>query len=202
MSDTRHLIRFDGVGQLEQELLSMAKAVPMIMARALNRAGTAGKTAMVRAITADMGIAAKNVNRVILVDKANRSEPRLTLTISGARLPVIAFSPTGPKEPSRGKGRGISWRGPDGKRQREPHAFFATMNSGHRGVFVRQGKSRSRKGLPAHFPGLPIRELMGASIPHVAEKKMPVFEAAALDAFQKSVKHDIEFTRSKETAAA
>lgn len=180
---------------LQKDLQSMADQAPAILARSLNRAAISGQTAMVRAITADTGIAAKNVKREIVLDKASRSIPLARLTIAGKRIPLIAFSARGP-EPSRGRGRGVSYQLPTG-RGRAPSAFIATMKSGHRGVFRRKpGRETSKRhGAPPTSPQLPIMELRGPSIPHVFEKKLAVFEAAAQASLVKNLEHEISFAR-------
>lgn len=183
------------LGKLKADLQAMGSQAPLIMARALNRAAAAGQTATVRAVSADLGLTQKYVKREIRLDKANRSRPAVALEIRGSRIPLIAFSARGP-EPSRGKGRGVSYRLPTG-RGRIPDAFIATMGAGHRGVFKRRGKRR-----------LPIVELRGPSIPRVFEKYLPTFRKAAEDALLKNLAHEIDFARrpaagsGDETAAA
>lgn len=167
---------------LQKDLESLAAQAPAIMARSLNRAGVSGQTAMVRAIGADTGIAQKNIKREIVLDKATRSAPVVRLTIAGRRLPLVAFQARGP-EPSRGRGKGVSYRLPTG-RGRVPNAFLATMRSGHRGVFKRK---RSRR--------LAIIELQGPSLPHVFEKKLDAFHVAAQASLVKNLEHEISFAR-------
>lgn len=204
------MVRFD-VGSLVAELREMGSRAPLIMSRSLNRAQVAGLTAMVRAITADTGIAAKNVKQTVVTEKASRTQLVAAVTISGARLPLIAFSARGP-EPSRGKGRGVSYRAL-GQRGRIPEAFIATMKSGHRGVFKRKGAlGRKVQGPRGHVETrsgnatagagrLPIMELRGVSIPHIAEKYLDVFQAAAQDALEKNLRHEIDFA-NRPTAEA
>lgn len=170
------------------ELDALERQAPSIVARAVNRAATAGKTAVVRAVAADTGIQQKNIEREIRIDKANRSAPRVTIQILGRRIPLIAFGARGP-EPSRGRGRGVSYRLPTG-RGRVGDAFIATMSrSGHRGVFKRTSKRR-----------LPIIELFGPSIPHVFEKFLPLFGQVATEAFEKNLAHEINFAKTREAA--
>jgi hypothetical protein len=171
------------------DLEALAREAPLIMARAVNRAGVAGRTAMVKAISQDTGLLAKYVTREIKLDKATRTTPTVTFTVSGKRLPLIAFGARGP-EPSRGRGRGVSYRLPTG-RGRVENAFIATMPQGHRGVFKRVGGGR-----------LPIIELRGPSIPHVFEKFIPQFIAAAQEGITKSLLHEISFAKSKRQEAA
>lgn len=181
-----------GLGELQQQLLGIGAAGPRILARSLDRAATSGKTAMARAISQDTGIANKNVTREILIDKAglySSADPRIVVSIKGRRLPLIAFQARGP-EPSRGRGRGVSWVN-QGARKREPHAFIATFASGHRGVFERKGK-----------PRFPIRELLGPSLPHVFTQKIDVFETAAQESLTKNLIHELGREVEKQTGAA
>jgi len=169
---------------LERDLREMGSQMPVMMARALNRGGTAGKTAMARAVAKDTGIAVGAVSKEIRIDKANRLLPRVALEIQGKRIPLIAFQARGP-EPSRGRGRGVSYRLPGG-RGRIGNAFIATMRAGHRGVFKRLQNAR-----------LPIVELFGPSLPKVFEKFLPLFHQVAGDAAIKTLGQEISWERSK-----
>ena len=203
MSDWHHFTL--DMGQLGKDLEAMGRAAPLIMARSLNRAAVSGQVAMVRAITDDTGIAAKNVRREIVIDKATRSEPVATVAIAGKRIPLIALQARGP-EPSRGRGRGVSYKLLGG-RNRIPSGFIATMASGHRGVFKRPG-ALGRKEVGPRQRGawkgagrLPIVELRGPSLPHVFEKKLSVFQAAAQESFLKNLAHEISFSKLKSATA-
>ena len=178
MSTTSFL--FD-LGDLKKSLEGMGRSAPMILARSLNRAASEGQTAMVKAISADTGILQKDVRREIKVDKANKTRPMATVVIAGRRIPLIAFGARGP-EPSRGRGRGVSYRLPTG-RGRVPQAFIATVGTGgHRGVFKRRKTKR-----------LPIVELRGPSLPHVFEKFFPTFRTVAEQSLLKNIAHEIDF---------
>lgn len=178
MSTTSFL--FD-LGDLKKGLEAMGRSAPIILARSLNRAASEGQTAMVKAISADTGIQQKNVRREIRLDKANKTRPVATVIIAGKRIPLIAFGARGP-EPSRGRGRGVSYRLPTG-RGRVPQAFITTVGAGgHRGVFKRRKTKR-----------LPIVELRGPSLPHVFEKFFPTFRTVAEQSLLKNVAHEIDF---------
>ncbi len=174
---------------LRAELDGMSRQAPAILARTLNRAGVAGKTAMVKAVRADTGLTEKAINREIAVDKANRSRLQVSFTIQGQRIPLIAFQARGP-EPSRGRGKGVSYRLPTG-RGRIANAFIATMPTGHRGVFKRI--PGNRRGPKPNRSQLPIRELFGPSIPHVFLKFEDVFQRAAQESFESNLRHEIDF---------
>lgn len=183
---------------LRKDLLEMGHQAPLIMSRALNRAAVSGQAAMVKVITENLGLAAKYVKREIKIDKANRMRPVVGLTIQGRRIPLIAFGARGP-EPSKGRGRGVSY-GMKGGRTRIPDAFIATVGAGgHRGVFKRIGASR-RRGRGAWSPNLPIVELRGPSIPHVFERYLDKFRAAAQESLLKNLASEISFAKSKSQA--
>ena len=181
------------LGPLMADLELLGTQAPVVLARALNRAGGSGLTAMRRAVATDMGVSQKAITRVLVTTKANASRLGWGITMKGRRIPLIEFKARGP-EPSRGRGRGVSWRYP-GAKMRGPNLFIATVGShpdreGHRGVFGRMpGVSR-----------LPIKEKFGPSIPHVAEKKVPVFEAAANASLEKNVLHEIKWASSVQAA--
>ena len=175
------------LGTLKRDLEQLGAQGPIVMARALNRAVVSGTAAMTKAIADDTGLASRYVKREIKVDRAQRTHPVAAIEIVGRRIPLIAFQARGP-EPSRGRGRGVSYRLPTG-RGRVGNAFIATMPSGHRGVFKRKAKKR-----------LAIVELKGPSLPHVFEKKFPVFRVAAEASLLKNLASEISFAQSKSSS--
>lgn len=173
------------LGELRRDLEALGAQGPIVAARAVNRAATSGRAAMAQAIRADAGLSSQAVKDAIRIEKATKSRPKAVVEVAGRRIPLIAFQARGP-EPSRGRGRGVSYRLPGG-RGRVPDAFIATMRSGHRGVFKRrQGAKR-----------LPVTELHGPSIPHVFEKRFAVFLDAADKALVKNLASEISFAQSK-----
>lgn len=177
------------VAALQKDLDSIGRAAPVVMARSVNKAGLAGQTAMVKAIGADTGISAKAIKREIRLDKATRTKPILVIEVVGKRIPLIEFGARGPV-PSRGRGRGVTAKLPTGAGI-YPHAFIATMPSGHRGVYQRRKIGR-----------LPIRELFGPSIPGVFAKFIHIFETVASEALVRNLEHEISFEQSKRQPAA
>lgn len=152
----------------------------LAIARALNRSIASAKTAMVRVVAQDMGLKSGDVRDRILIVEARPDQHVAQLKASAKRIPLIDFNARGP-EPSRGKGRGVTARMPGGK-GRCPHAFIATMKTGHRGVFQRRAKSR-----------LHIDELFGASIAYVFTKLRGVGEARAQEQLVKNLQSEIRF---------
>lgn len=155
------------------------------MIRALNRAIAAARTVMVREIARDTGIKQADVRDAIRMQEATFGRPQARLAASIDRIPLIDFQARGPV-PSRGRGHGVSYRLERG-RERNPHAFIATMRSGHRGVFMRLGRTR-----------LPITELHGPSLGHVFAKHRPAGLARAQEMFEKTFDHELEFRRSSD----
>lgn len=165
-------------------LENLKRTHPFAVTRALNRSADSGKTAMTRAIAADTGLAARAVRDQLIVARANAGNQVATITVRGKRIPLIDFKARG-LEPTRGKGRGVSYRLPTG-RGRAERAFIATMSTGHRGVFMRTGRSR-----------LPIRELFGPSLPHVFAKYQKVGRDRAYEQLFKNLRSELRFEMAR-----
>jgi hypothetical protein len=151
--DTKNLV--GGLDRLQARF-------PAAIARALNRSIVSARVVMASAVATDMGLKVSDVKeRIGLIEASAPDRLVATLTASGKRLPLIDFNARGP-EPSRGKGGGVRARMPGGAGT-YPHAFIATMRSGHRGVYERVGPS-SRRSVGARSNNLPIVELRGPSI--------------------------------------
>lgn len=167
---------------LEQGLARLRRSAPLAIRRAVARAGTAGRTAMAKEITTDTGLPSRRIKKEIRVDRVG--DTALRLEIRGRRIPLIDFKARGP-EPSRGRGRGVSYKLPGG-RGRAPRAFIATMPSGHRGVFQRRGSGSN-----------PIYQLHGPSLVHVFEKFLPLGAKRAREALVKNLKSEFAFALSR-----
>jgi hypothetical protein len=170
---------------LTAALDALGRRGPIALARAINRTAASERTAMARAVAADMGLTVSTAREAIRVDKASATTQAARVTARGKRIPLIEFKARGP-EPSRGRGRGVTYQG-QGGRKTIPSAFLATVGTGrHRGVFLRRGRAR-----------LPIRELYGPSIAHVFATLIPVGEARRGDVLTKNVEHELAFELSK-----
>lgn len=175
----------------EAGLKQLGQRSRLAIMRAINKTAASEKTQAKRAIAADTGIKAGEVDKALAVAKATRDVAFATVTASGRRLPLLAFNARGP-EPSRGRGRGVSYRLMGG-RGRVPSGFIARMRSGHRGVFARFTPSRDRSQ-GAWAPNLPIGELFGPSLPLVFIKRfLPEAPARANATLAKNLAHEIEF---------
>jgi hypothetical protein len=171
--------RFD-TSDFRAGITRFRQKAPKAIARALNRSIRSGQTQAVRDVSKDVGLNQAAVRDRVTLSDATPSALVARLGFSLARIALIHFGATGPR-PSRGKGRGVSYR-IGGRRGRLPHAFIATMRSGHRGVFARTRQAR-----------LPVRELRGPSVGHVFEKHLPAAKARAGEQLTKNLAHELKF---------
>lgn len=195
-------IEIHGVEAIVIDLEQFPARVLKATVRAINRAIDSGRSLMVKEMAADSGLKQKDVRDAVVVKRASASNPQASIAASMKRLPLIKFNAKGPR-PSRGRGRGVTYRLPGGKGRLE-HAFFAVMSSGHEGIYERTpGKymkgtrdnfvvatTRGRRGRQA------IHEKFGPSLGQVFKKFRALGQARALEVFQKNFDHELEFAKS------
>lgn len=156
------------------------------LVRTLNRGINSARTFMVQNIARETGLKSKDVRDALKLKEANATRLEASLGASLKRLMLIKFGARGP-EPSRGRGRGVSYRLASSRHgNRHPNAFIATMRSGHRGVFVRSGASR-----------LQIRELPGPSLGAVFAKYRPAALSRAQEMMDKNLAHELQFASTE-----
>lgn len=183
------------ITQTQAALRRFQAKAPVAIARALNRSIASGATVMVRDTAKDLGVAQKYVrDRIKTRNATPTSKPVAQLTASAKRLPAYAFGAS-PDKPSPNNRRGVSWKS-FGKRVRDPQAFIARMPSGHIGIFKR-APGASKRGPRPNRSQLPIRELMGPSISHVALKYQDVALARAQEQLVKNLRSELKFALSK-----
>jgi hypothetical protein len=182
-------LELDGYDALRGELEEYPRRAQRTLIRGLNRGIGAARTFLVKEIARDTGLKSGDVRSKLFLREATASLPVASLAASKKRLPLILFGARGP-EPSRGKGRGVSYRLPGG-RGRAPHAFLATMRSGHRGVFARVARGR-----------LPIRELRGPSLGRVFAKFRPDAIARANAVVLSTLQHEIARVQARSARVA
>jgi hypothetical protein len=168
---------------LRDGIKALRKRFPYAVKRAISRATTSVKAQAAKEMRADTYLSSRFIKSEL---KVYAQDGGARIEVQGRRVPLITFGARGP-EPSRGKGRGVSYRNPGGGRSRSPHAFIAKMRSGHRGVFARTGKGQ-----------LPIIEQFGPSLVRVFEKFLPGLAEHAHAALAKNLKHEISYALSKE----
>jgi Prophage minor tail protein Z (GPZ) len=168
-------IDISGSTALIADLTDKPNQVNRAMIRTTNRALGSARTVMVRALAADTGLKQSVVRDAMPFTQASLARPIARLSSSLTRIPLFDFNAKASK-------RGGVIAKITGGAGRYPHAFFATMASGHEGVFERKGSAR-----------LPIHELQGPSLGRVFIKHRPECVAAFWDSFQKNFDHEMQF---------
>ncbi len=175
--------------------------------RAVNRTLSSARTAMVRVIAPNMGLAAKVVRDRIDIKAAKDTgvAPSGYLFANTKPIPLIDF------KAKFSKRRGVTARiGAPGKGH-YPNAFIARVkgknkdgtSGNHLGVFERNTVIRSRKGkgLRRGSPALGIHQLYGPSIAHVFTNHAAVAEARAAEMLDKNWAHEVAFLLQRATQA-
>ena len=174
-------ITVQGADAVVADLTGFHSKVNKGAVRALNRALTAGRTAMARDIASDTGIGVRDVTKALSERKAtiDRAEAAFGATIR--RIPLIYFK-------ARQTATGVTAKLTGGA-GRYPSAFIARMRSGHEGVFRRKyvGSIGTRM-----TKRLPIVELFGPSLGHVFAKHRPAALARTQEAFHAAFAHELD----------
>ncbi|HEV8642168.1 MAG TPA: phage tail protein [Methylomirabilota bacterium] len=191
---------------LERAFDALGAEAPRAVARAMNRTIATVKTAAVRASAAVLTLPQKDVRPAFFESRATSTRLEADLRASGKRIPLIAFGARGP-EPSRGRGRGVTYRLPGGRgRGTVPSGFIATMRSGHRGVFKRTSNlyPPARRGPKPNRAWLPIRELFGPSIPRVLleGREGDALRTLAAEALVTNLEHEVAFLVERRAAGS
>lgn len=158
------------------------------LVRGLNRGIASARTFMVRSISADTRLKSSTVREALPMQNATAARPEAKLRASLKRIPLKQFN-------ARQTRSGVSARLPGGS-GRYPHAFLATLKSGHEGVFQRVKPSRSRAGLPSPSNALPIYELYGPSLGRVFAKYRAGALARGEEMVRKNLAHELQFEAS------
>lgn len=177
---------------LHAGLDALGRRFPSVLARAMAKTAVSARQTMVEAISADTGLAQAKVRENVRIIKSGADGAQVEA--KGKRIPLIEFGARGP-EPSRGKGRGVSYRNPGG-RGVAPHAFIATMPGGHRGVFERSPDAVHKRSPKGGRTMLGIRELKGPSIVNVFRKYLPDGAKRATESLKTNLQHEISFALS------
>lgn len=144
-----------------EQLAELPRGIETVLHRAINRTLEGSRTDAGREIREEYNVRAGDVAKAFRLVRASRSTPMGELIARGpASVPLYAYSPR-PNRPGlpRPKG-GVSVQvTKGGGRKQIKSTFVARMESGHTGVFEREGKGR-----------FPVRELFGPGILHVLQR--------------------------------
>lgn len=181
-------IEIQGVNLVADEFERYPRRAQKAIVRALQRGGDAADTLMSRSVAKDMGLKVADVKASLRRSRPSIERPEFSLAASFRRIALSKFSPSPKDPPSRGRGRGVSYRmGAGNPRSRITNAFIAKLRSGHVGVFVRLGKKR-----------LPVRELHGPSLGKVFAKFRAEAQARGLEVFGTTLDHELERARASD----
>ena len=135
----------DSLGQFRADMRTK------VVRRALTKAGRRANTEAVRAVRAEYKVPAKAVRKALTTRVSTDDAMEVALSLKGSPTPLADLNPRaygGPSGwPTRGgKGKvrrpgGVTVK-IKGKKFKIPHAFIATMSSGHVGVFARGGRNK------------------------------------------------------------
>lgn len=159
------------------------------IARSLNRAGVAVRTAMAREVAQDLRLKVGDVKAAITIRDADVRKLRVLIIARGEKISLMKFGAKGPV-PSRGKGKGVRARLPAPGKGKYPHAFIATVRRGqtneNQAVFERKGKTR-----------LPLKKLHGPSLAHVFAKYTAAGLKVGEEALMKNLTHEFKWALSQ-----
>jgi hypothetical protein len=167
---------------------------PVAAARAINRTLSSVVTAMARPVSQSLRLPVGEVKKRVITIQATRSRLRGRIEANNKPIPIILFGATGP-EPSRGKGRGVTAKT---QTRRYPHAFIATMPSGHRGVFQRVDGKFMRRDPKRQA----IRELREASVAAVWIHHEAIGQARGTEQLQKNLQHEVDYLLTQQAKKA
>lgn len=205
-------LKIDGLEELQQDLSALRKQMPKITERSLNKAMRGVKTDASKEIRKQVTAKKKDVDRTMRVIKASAKRGMLStaLVATGKPMPLAGY-----KVRQLKGGVKVSVR-KDTPAQVVPHAFIASMKSGHRGVFQRKvrhqdsnsnvpfsrsGRKRPREQYAAMARkkggrkyALPIQELYGPAIPSIMRNQdvMGSLKSQARERARKAFRHEID----------
>jgi hypothetical protein len=168
----------------------------IVISRAVNDSLSGVRTEAVKRIGGKVMLKAAYIRQTFMIKKASIKDLTALVETTGKPVPLIKYS-------ARQIKAGVSVKVLKvGGRKKIPHAFIATMDSGHTGVFWRQYTDVRKPvkhgfgygALPAKYT-LPIKELYGPRVPDVMddpEIMQPVM-AHANERLQARLNHHVDY---------
>jgi len=155
--------------EFECRLGATANALPKVVSRGINRTADQGRTLISRRLREQMKLRDRDIKaRLTIAPRATYARWFSRINIGTGGIPVLGFG-------ARQTAAGVTWAPPlaMGLRALIPHAFKATMPTGHMGIFIRAPvgggfKGRMRAGEISEgvklVPRLPILAVVGPSL--------------------------------------
>lgn len=193
-------VRFEGLDEY------MALLQPDIYRNALrstlNQLGARGKTLATTKIREEYNVKLADLNKKMRVIPATNANMRAIIQAEGRPIPLLYFNAkqmtaqnrmitrtTGRQMKRAGRlGQGVTVQIRKGESVNLPHAFIATMGSGHMGVFMRAGKSR-----------LKIREKAFVTVPtvFVGKATLPTVTRGIMDQYPQVMAQNINYYQGR-----
>lgn len=172
----------DKIAKAEELLKGIGNALPRVQANAINRSLQSARAEAVRSVTQDYLISAGDVRKVIVIKNATLNNPAGSISAKGSPIPLSKFNAVVKGTGKKTKKSVMARVKRDGAPKPIKKAFIATTASGHKGVWIRAGKSR-----------LPLKLLYGPSIPQMlqAENVSKQIEQKAAETLDKRLDHEI-----------
>ena len=126
--------------EFECRLGATANALPKVVSRGINRTADQGRTLISRRLREQMKLRDRDIKaRLTIAPRATYGRWLSRINIGTGGIPVLGFG-------ARQTAAGVTWAPPlaMGLRALIPHAFKATMPSGHTGIFIREEKGKDR----------------------------------------------------------
>ncbi len=144
------------IEQLNEIFRNTPEQVPIVLSRAINRAGQAGKTQAAREARSRYTVRHGDVLKTLKINRASRGNLHASISSRGELIPLLAFNPRMTK-------KGVSVAVKKGERKQLKSLFITTLKNprdgaGATNVFGRVSAAR-----------FPLRGHYGPSIPQMIE---------------------------------
>lgn len=149
------------------------KPLARALARSLNRAGAAGRTALNRGIRKELPLKAATVRDAIEMERATPADLSIDYKVERRPLSLKEFG-------ARQTARGVTARVKRGGRRSLVRSAFIAKKLGEH-AFVRVSSKR-----------LPIKKLFGPSIGSQADKAWPDAHKRAVEVLEQRTRHEIQ----------
>lgn len=181
------LATVDQLARAQRHLAAIPGAAEQAMARALNRAATAGRQAAVESITERYAVNASDVRSKITLTAARPDSLGVMITARSPSLSLTYFPHTPTRAGTGGPGRPVLRAEiRRGESKAIPGAFIATINGKPKIMIRTGGKTKAGKQAIRSATGVPIAVMLGAVSVRAA------VEERALEVLDARLGHEID----------